>query len=241
MMRCLIVDDEKLALDLMEDNIRQVPFLQLVARCKNPLDAMEILNSESIDLIFLDIQMPGITGIQFLQSLKNSAMVVFVTAYEKYALEGYNLDVLDYLVKPVSFERFLKAANKALELFNLRNNQSKSSGEPADHPGYIFVSADYSLVKINIEDITVIEGLKDYIRIHLGPSAKPVITRMSMKAIEDKLPSQQFIRVHKSYIISIHRIASIRKGRILIDHLEIPISDNYREQFFKRIEGPEPT
>jgi len=241
MMRCLIVDDEKLALDLMEDNIRQVPFLQLVGRCKNPFEAMEIMNRENIDLVFLDIQMPGLTGIQFLQSLKSNAMVVFVTAYEKYALEGFNLDVLDYLVKPVSFERFLKTANKAFELFNLRTSQQRSNNEQLEHPGYIFVSADYSLVKINIDEITVIEGLKDYIRIHLGPSAKPVITRMSMKAIEDKLPSQQFTRVHKSYIVAIHKIASIRKGRILIDHLEIPISDNYRELFFKRIEGPEPT
>src|ERR1035437_6828283 len=184
MIRCLAIDDETLALDLLEHNIRQVPFLHLVKRCKNAYEAMEVLQKEQIDLIFLDIQMPGITGMQFLQSLQSRPMVIFITAYKEYALEGFNLDVLDYLVKPVPFDRFLKGSSKALEYFNLK--QKPSQDVTTD---YIFVNSEYNLVKVQIKDITHIEGLKDYIKIHLANQLKPIITRMSLKAIEEKLPS----------------------------------------------------
>src|ERR1035437_5373947 len=156
MIRCLAIDDETLALDLLEHNIRQVPFLHLVKRCKNAYEAMEVLQKEQIDLIFLDIQMPGITGMQFLQSLQSRPMVIFITAYKEYALEGFNLDVLDYLVKPVPFDRFLKGSTKAYEYFNLKNKQLSSPDVATD---YIFVNSEYNLVKIQIKDITHIEGL----------------------------------------------------------------------------------
>ncbi|HEY6161544.1 MAG TPA: LytTR family DNA-binding domain-containing protein [Bacteroidia bacterium] len=236
-LRCIAVDDESLALDLLEDNISKVPFLQLVRRCRNAYEAMEVLQQENIDLIFLDIQMPGITGIQFLQSLgRKQPMIIFITAYDRFALEGFNLDVLDYLVKPVPFERFLKACNKALEQFNLRN---KAIPSPAAENGsdYIFVNSEYNLVKIVISEITHVEGLKDYIKIHVSSSAKAVITRSSMKSIEEKLPAGKFVRVHKSFIVNIAHIASIRKNRIKIGETEIPVSDNYREELYKHIDG----
>ena len=232
MIRCLAIDDETLALDLLEDNIRQIPFLHLVKRCKNAYEAIAILQNEEIDLIFVDIQMPGLTGIQLLNSLQVKPMVIFITAYEKYAIESFNLDVMDYLLKPVPFERFLKAANKALEYYNLKQKQIQQPNTAND---FLFVNAEYSLVKIIINDITHIEGLKDYIKIHLNTSTKAVITRMNLKAIEEKLPSNKFIRVHKSFIISIDKITSVRKNRILIKETEIPLSDFYRDNLFKII------
>jgi len=235
MMNCLIVDDEPLARELMEDNVSKVPFLKLVKTCSNGFEALEVLQTEAVDLIFLDIQMPGVTGIQFLQSIKNPVMVIFITAYEKYALEGFNLDVVDYLLKPVSFDRFLKAANKANELFALRTRPETTTGISSE---FIFVHADYNLVKINLSDITHIEGLKDYVKIHLTSSTRPVITRMSMKSLEELLPSQRFMRVHKSFIISLEKIVSIRKGRIKIGIAEVPLSDSYSEKFFQVIRTP---
>jgi DNA-binding LytR/AlgR family response regulator len=234
MMNCIIVDDEPLARDLLEDNLKKVPLLKLVGTCANGFEAIQILQNEKVDLIFLDIQMPGITGIQFLQSIKNPVMVIFITAYEKYALEGFNLDVVDYLLKPVSFDRFLKATNKANELFILRS-KTDTANATSD---FIFVHADYHLVKINLSDITHIEGLKDYVKIHLTSSTRAVITRMSMKSVEELLPSQRFMRVHKSFIISLEKIISIRKGRIKIGAIEVPLSDSYSAKFFQVIKTP---
>src|SRR5687768_5954388 len=208
MINCIAIDDEPLALDLLEDNISKVPYLQLVARCENAMEAMQVLREKTVDLIFLDIQMPGLTGLQFIQSLNQKPMFILVTAYEKYALEGFNLDVVDYLLKPVSLERFIKACNKALELHGLRTGAKSASNEPT--PEYFFVNVDYSLLKIVFSDLAWIEGLKDYVRIHLKSTTKPVVTRMSMKSLEDELPASQFIRVHKSFIISKKHITAIR-------------------------------
>src|SRR5882757_5407344 len=159
MLRCIAVDDEPLALDLLVDNISKLPYLQLTARCSNAFEAIAILQEQPVDLIFLDIQMPGLTGLQFIQSMAEKPMIILVTAYEKYALEGFNLDVIDYLVKPVSLDRFIKACNKALELHNLRTRKIES---PAVFPEYFFVNVEYSLIKIEFSDIQWIEGLKDY-------------------------------------------------------------------------------
>ncbi len=226
MMRCMAIDDEPLALELLEDNISKVPYLQLVASCNNPLEAMKLLQEKPVDLIFLDIQMPGLTGLQFIQSLSIRPQFILITAYEKYALDGFNLDVTDYLVKPVSFDRFLKACNKAWDLHQLK---SKPKEAAAVAPDYFFVNVDYSLVKLSFSDILYIEGLKDYIKIHIKSSTKAVITRMSMKSIEEELPAHLFIRIHKSYIISIASITAIRKNSVFIGAMELPVSDNYKD------------
>ena len=230
-MRCIAVDDEPLALDLLEDNIRKVPFLTLVKRCKNAFEAHEAVMKENIHLLFLDIQMPGISGVQFLQSITNPPLVIFITAYEEFALQGFNLDVVDYLLKPVSFERFLKASNKAHELFTLKNGVASSSSSE-----YLFVNSEYNLVKINIRDIIYIEGLKDYIKIFIANATRPVITRLSMKSIEEKLPSDKFVRVHKSFIVSLDKIISIRKGKISINNIHVPISEHYKENLYRFID-----
>ena len=227
MIQCLAIDDEPLALELLEDNISKLPYLQLVAACDNAMEAMKIMQQQTIDLIFLDIQMPGLTGLQFIQSMTVKPMIILITAYEKYALEGFNLDVTDYLVKPVSLDRFIKACNKAQQLFELRTQQRNTA--TTGNAGYFFVNVEYSLVKITNADIVYIEGLKDYIKIHLKCTQSPVITRMPMKTIEEQLPPAEFIRIHKSYIVSISFITAIRKSSVFIDTLELPVSDNYRE------------
>lgn len=226
MIRCIAVDDEKWALDLLADNIRQVPYLELVKRCKNTREASEVLATEKIDLLFLDVQMPGLNGLQFTQTLPEPPMIILITAYEQYALEGFNLSVVDYLLKPVALERFVKACNKARSLFELKQARSTTlNDKPADH---IFVNVEYSLVKIVFEDIRFIEGLKDYIKIHLTSSSRPVITRMSLKAMEEKLPANRFVRTHKSYIVAIPKITSIKRDFICIQDTEIPVSESYK-------------
>jgi DNA-binding LytR/AlgR family response regulator len=230
MLRCIAIDDEPLALELLEDNIAKVPYLELVASCANPIEAMQVLQQQAVDLIFLDIQMPGLTGIQFIQSLAHKPMFILITAYEKYALDGYTLDVVDYLVKPVSLERFIKACNKAWELHGLKTRQSPAVVAAAKEsiPEYLFVNVEYSLVKLVIANIMWVEGLKDYIKIHLH-GAKPVVTRMNMKTIEDQLPQSKFLRIHKSYIVSVDYITAIRKSSVFIDNMELPVGENYRD------------
>jgi DNA-binding LytR/AlgR family response regulator len=230
-MKCIIVDDEPLARDVVEGNVRQVPFLELADTCGNALEALDVIHRERIDLILLDVEMPGINGIQFLQTLKQPVMVIFITASEKFAIEGYDLGVVDYLLKPVAFDRFLKAANKAQELFALRSRPSS--------PDFIFVHADYNLVKISFNDVIYVEGLKDYVKIHLLSSQRPVITRMSMRSLEELLPAKKFMRIHKSFILSIDKIISIRKGRVKIAAAELPVSDSYADKFYQLIGKPE--
>ncbi|POY36788.1 DNA-binding response regulator [Solitalea longa] len=228
-MNCIAVDDEPLALELLVDNISKIPFLNLVGSCRNPFEAMEVLQDKPVDLIFLDIQMPGISGVQFLQATRPNQMVIFITAYEKYALESYNLDVVDYLLKPVSFDRFMKATTKAYELFNLKNKNT----QPESAPDYIFINSEYNLIKINLADILYVEGLKDYVKIYVEKNPRPILSRMNIKAIEEKLPSMGFLRVHKSFIISTAKITSIRKNRIKIGEVEIPLSDNFKDELMK--------
>ncbi len=231
-LRCIAIDDEPLALELLEDNIRQIPFLELVASCHNAFEAMDVLHQEQVDLLFLDIQMPGITGVQFLKSLQTptAPLVIFITAYEQFALEGFELNVVDYLLKPVAFERFLKAANKAHDLQKLR--QTAPVTEQATH---FFVNANYALVKIKFNEILYIEGLKDYVKIYLNSAKHPVITRMTLKGIELKLPTQFFMRVHKSFIVSFDKIQSIRNLKIQIGESTIPVGEQYVDEFMKMI------
>jgi two-component system, LytTR family, response regulator len=229
-MRVVAVDDEPLALALLEDNIRQVPSLRLLASCSNAMEALGVLREQDVDLIFLDIQMPGLTGLQFLQSLAERPMIILITAYEKYALEGFNLDVIDYLVKPVSFERFLKACNKAQDFFKLKQNAS-FGGEP----DYFFVNAEYGLIKVVIPEILLIEGLKDYLKIHMA-DGKPLVIRMSLKSIEEKLPAHKFFRIHKSYIVSLSHITSIRRNSVFLGSQELPLSDHYKDDLLRVVD-----
>ncbi|HET9278685.1 MAG TPA: LytTR family DNA-binding domain-containing protein [Flavitalea sp.] len=231
MLNCIAVDDEKLVLDLLVDNIQKIPFLRLVGSCKNAMEATAMLHQEQVDLIFLDIQMPGLNGLKFLESLQNPPMVIFVTAYREYAVEGFNLNAIDYLLKPVSFERFLKACNKAYEYFTL---QQKPVGKE-DHPGYFFVYVEYNLVKISISEILYIEGMKDYVKIHLTSSSKPVITKMSMKSLEEKLSAHRFLRTHKSYIVSASKVTAIKRDLICIGSLELPLSESYKPSVEKML------
>lgn len=226
-LKCLAIDDEPLALELLEDNIRQLPFLQLVGKCSNAMQAMQVIQQQEVDLIFLDIQMPGLTGLQFIQSMKQRPLIILVTAYEKFALDGFNLDVVDYLVKPVPIERFIKACNKALDLYRVNHHipVSKDSSSP-----YFFINVDYKMLKVEFNDIIWMEGLKDYLKIHLKSSTSPLVVRMSMKNMEEQLPSTQFLRVHKSYILSKNAISAVRKNSVFINSMELPVGDMYKEQ-----------
>lgn len=226
--RCIAIDDEPLALELLEDNIRQVPFLDLQAGFNNSLEALQYLQQHDTDLVFLDIQMPGLTGLQFIQSLSRKPMFILVTAYEKFALEGYSLDVVDYLVKPVPMDRFVKACAKAMELHRLR--QAGTSAPTAAEQPYFFVPADYKMVKVEWADVLYVEGLKDYLKIHLRSQKSPLVTRMSMKSLEEQFPRADFLRIHKSYIVSKKAISAVKKSSVFIDSLELPVGDMYKQE-----------
>lgn len=231
MITCLAIDDETPALDILEDNIRRIPFLHLAGKCKNAYAALEALQKHGpIDLLFLDIEMPGISGLSFLKSLPNKPMVIFITAYRNYAVEGFELDVLDYLVKPVAFDRFLKAVNKALEYQGFKQKEAGTT-----LPDYLFIHTEYQLTKIVLPEITYIEGLRNYIKIHFSTNAKPILSKLSLKAIEEKLPPAKFARVHKSFIVSVDKISSIRNDVIRIGSRDIPISKSCRDEFFRKI------
>ncbi len=232
-MNCIAVDDEPLALKLLADNIGKVAYLNLVAKCSNAFEAMNALQENKIDLIFIDIQMPGLTGLQYISTLENKPLVIFITAYKQYALESYDLAVVDYLVKPVSLERFIKACNRAKELHDLKTIKTISP-EPLQQE-YFFVNSDYSQIKVMFNDIVWMEGLRDYVKIYLKNSNKPLVIRSSLKSIEEQLPSNKFIRIHKSYLISVESIIAIRKNSVFIKDKELPVGDTYREGVDKLI------
>jgi DNA-binding LytR/AlgR family response regulator len=231
MMRCLIIDDEPLALDLLEDNLKHVHSIQIAARCRNAGEAILAMQKEQIDLIFCDIYMPGINGLQLIKSLTQRPMVIFVTAYEKFALEGFELDVIDYLVKPVPLDRFLKACHKAIDLFELRRSYVP---QPVVK-NYFFLHADYNLIKISFDQVEYIEGLKDYVKVHFTNQQKPVLSRISLKAVELQLPAEQFFRVHKSFVVNLQHVSQLRRARIKLVNTEVPLSDSYREVINKMI------
>lgn len=232
MLKCIAVDDEPLALQLMEDYIDKVPYLELVATCGDAFEAASLLQEQGkeVDLVFIDIQMPGLTGLQLIRSLTKKPMFILVTAYEKFALESYDLNVVDYLLKPVDLSRFLLACNKALELYNLRQ---AASHQPASEADYFFVTVDYSQVKVPYHDLLWIEGLRDYVKLHLKPPAKPLIVRSSVKHMEEELPPSRFLRIHKSFIVAIEAINAIRKNSLFVGELELPVGETYRESIEK--------
>ena len=231
MLKCIAVDDEPLALALLADNIGKVPFLDLVAKCGDAFEAARALQGNEVDLIFMDIQMPGLTGLQFIQSLARRPMVILVTAYKKFAPEGFDLDVVDYLIKPVSMDRFLKACYKAQELHQLKT--ATASGTPAapsaNAPEFFFVNVDYSLVKVLFADIIWVEGSGDYVKVHLLSTPKPLLVRMSGKLLEAELPADKFLRIHKSYIVAIASITAVRKNSVFIKEMELPVGETYRD------------
>lgn len=232
----LIVDDEPLALDVLETYLQRMPELKLVKRCANAFEANEALSTHDVDLMFLDIQMPQLTGIDFIKTLKNPPLVIFTTAFPNYAIEGFELDAVDYLLKPISAERFMKAANKAIEQIKLR--QSKQSGEQIDESEFIFVKADKKYVKVRYDDIIYIEGLKDYVIIKLITGR--VITLQTMKSLEDKLPAKVFKRIHRSYIINVDKINAIVGN--MVEVLEngkakhLPVGKNYRDDLLDMVQ-----
>jgi two-component system LytT family response regulator len=238
MIRCLVVDDEPLALNILEDYISKMPFLHLIKATTNPIEALTMVQEGNIDLVFLDVQMPELTGIQFLRIANGKAKVILTTAYPQYALEGYELDVVDYLLKPIAFDRFFKSAQKAQSIIQPAA-KPVTKAEPAKQDDFlsdfIFVKTEHKIQKVYLHDILFIEGLKDYISIFT--SAERIITLQNMKKMEDALPPKHFIRVHKSYIVSINKIDSIERSRIFIGDKIIPVGDTYREDFFKIVDG----
>jgi DNA-binding LytR/AlgR family response regulator len=241
MIKVIIVDDEPLAQDVLETYIEKFPELSLVSKCNNALEANEVLKNHDVDLMFLDIQMPQLTGIDFLKTLSRPPLVIFTTAYPNYALEGFELNALDYLLKPISLERFIKAVNKAVEQVKLHRNEpgiAAVANEGEQHPDYIFVKADKKLVKVNYHDIIYIEGLKDYVIIRM--ENQRVITLQTMKSLEDKLPSNRFKRIHRSYIINIDKINAIVGNMVEVMEKNLPkhlpIGKNYRDELNDMIE-----
>ncbi len=241
-LKCLIVDDEPLALDVLENYIERLDTLELVGRCKNAIEAYNKLQSENIDLLFLDIQMPKLTGIDFMKSVKNPPKVIFTTAYREYAIEGYELDAVDYLLKPISFDRFLKGINKVMgsmatkpiketpknQVHNLSTNQSHVDQEP-----FIYLKSDKKMVKILLKDILYIESLKDYIRVKTH--GKEVVAYQKISYLEEKLPEQRFMRIHRSFIINLEKVEAFSATHTEIAGFDIPIGRNYKNEALKKL------
>jgi DNA-binding LytR/AlgR family response regulator len=227
-MRCIIVDDEPLAHDILSDYVSKLNNLELINTYTNPIEAFSSIERDKIELVFLDVQMPELTGIQFMKLLGNKAKVILTTAYPEYAIEGYDHNVVDYLLKPISFERFQKACDKIINNVTIVDEYNVE----LDH---IFIKSEHRIVRIDLSSILYIEGLKDYISIYTNKER--VLTLMNMKKVEELLPSKRFIRVHKSYIVSLEKISSIEKNRIYINGQGIPIGDTYKDEFYMRLEG----
>lgn len=228
-LRCIAIDDEPFALEILSDDIKKIVFLELITTFSSALDASAWLNANAVDLIFLDIQMPTLTGIQFLRTVPNPPMVIFTTAYEQYALEGFELNVIDYLLKPIPFERFLKAVQKAYDLFELRKKEVPSS--PIIERGFFFIFSEYKEIKLFYDEIMYVEGLKDYVKIFTIHQSKPILTRLNLKAMEAKLSSDQFCRVHNSFIVAFDKITSFQKSKLQIGHWEIPVGNRFLANF----------
>lgn len=227
MIRAIAIDDEPLALQLVSGYINKTPFLKLVAAFDNPIDAIDLLNNQSVDLIFLDIQMPDLTGTSFARTIGNETKIIFTTAYEKYALEGFKLDAVDYLLKPFSYEEFLVAVQKAKRLIELEQHTATNESDSE----FLFLKSEYKIVRINFNDILYIEGQKDYIRVFLVEENKPILSLATLKSIEKKLPESRFMRVHRSFIINLNQVTAIERSRILFGKEYIPIGDQYKDKF----------
>lgn len=231
-LKCIAVDDEPLALKLVETFIQQTPFLELACTCDNAVDAMSIIREKQPDVVFLDINMPNLTGMELARLLQDQPgpipKIVFTTAYNHYAIEGYRVNAVDYLLKPFSYEEFLRASNKVLQLYE---EASYSFQTVAADDEFIFLKVEYQWVRISLKEICYIESLKDYVKVHLENSQKALLSLISLKALEEKLPSSKFMRVHRSFIVSLDKISAISKNSIFIDKIEITVGEQYKEAF----------
>ncbi|MBQ4819425.1 LytTR family DNA-binding domain-containing protein [Aquimarina sp. MMG016] len=240
-MKCIIIDDEPLALGIIKSYCEDIGTLEIVGSYINALDAIPLLSDGKVDLVFSDIEMPQINGIDFIKTLEHKPLFIFTTAYSQYALEGFEMNAVDYLVKPIPFPRFVKAVNRAKEIFELRKGGQKpdskevtgiTSSSTTDQ--FIFVKSDYDTIQIRLNDILYVQGLKDYLKIYTV-GEKPILTLMTFKDILSKLPEENFIRVHRSYIVNLRNINTIQRSKIIISDIRIPIGDTYKIDFFTRI------
>ncbi|MNF35952.1 Transcriptional regulatory protein YehT [compost metagenome] len=235
-MKCVIIDDEPLAVDLLKEFVSKVDTLELVNTFTNAIDAISIINQSNVDLIFLDIEMPHFSGIDFINAIEKKPLIIFTTAYSNYAVEGFNLGAVDYLVKPIPFHRFLKSVLRAQQIFNPQHLPLNSNpvSIPEIDQDFMFVRAEYENVKMNFSDILYIEGLKDYVKIHTTDN-KYTLTLISLIKLENLLSSKGFARIHRSYIINIKHVKSIQKNKVIITEKRIPISESYKTAFFEKI------
>jgi len=229
---CWIIDDEPLALNLLESYVQKTPFLKLTGKYSSALTAMHDLENQPVDVIFLDIQMPELDGLEFSQLVTPQTRIIFTTAFSEYAVDGYKVNALDYLLKPISYADFLASAKKALNWFDMAKKAAQNEEKERTS---LFVKSDYKLVQILFDDILYIEGLKDYIKIYVKNETRPIITLMSLKNMEDTLPSDRFLRVHRSYIVQKNKIENINKNRITIAGYEISIGETYRQTLMDEI------
>lgn len=228
---CAIVDDEPLALELLSSYVVKTPFLQLKGKYSSAVMAMKELTTNPVDLLFLDIQMPELNGLEYSRMVDPETRIIFTTAFDQYAIDGYKVNALDYLLKPISYNDFLTSAHKAMEWFELKHGVTATSATttPDTKKEFIYVKSEYKLIRIDLKDILYIEGLKDYIKIYLESAARPVLSLMSMKSMEESLPSDRFMRVHRSYIVQKDKIRMVDRGRIVFGKNFIPVSDNYKQ------------
>ncbi len=224
MISCIAIDDEPLALQLINQYCEKIPFLQLKKVFTNPDEAKEYLQNNKTELIFLDIQMPDINGVQFYKNLSNKPAVIFTTAFKDYAVEGFNVDAIDYLLKPFEYDRFLKAAYKAKEYIEFLSSQELQLNS-------LYVKVNYEMMKINLKDIDLVEALDDYIKIHIKPM--PVLTLMTLKNMQEKLPQKEFVRVHRSYIVPLSKVEKFSKNKLVVAGKEIPIGSSYADAYDK--------
>jgi len=228
MIKCIAIDDEPLALKQIAGYIRKTPFLELKEQFDSAMQAITFLQENDVDLMFVDINMPDLNGMDFVKSLENPPKVIFTTAYSEYAIDGFRVDAVDYLLKPIGYSDFLKAANKAKSWFDLHSEQSE---QIKSRDNFLFIKSEYKIIRINLNDIKYIEGMREYIRIHLV-NEKPVMSLLSMKSIEQKLPENQFMRVHRSYIVNLEKITTVERHRIVFDNnVYIPVSEQYKSKF----------
>ena len=233
---CLIADDEPMALNLIESYVLKTPFLELKAKCNSAIEAMQVLEDQKdIDLFFLDIQMPDLTGLEFSKLLLQNSRVIFTTAFDQYAIDGYKVNALDYLLKPFDYNEFLNASTKARNYFESQHPVSVS--KPEKKQEFFFVKSEYKQIKINFSEILYIEGLKDYVKIYLKDNPKPILTLMSLKKLEEELPSENFMRIHRSYIIALDKIEAIERNHIVIGKEQIAIAPNYKDSLMEYIGG----